>query len=256
MASPTAREDLISLVTDVLSSDSIQFSVPKQPNGEDPRLALINSIPLARPIQLIELLISLFLSRSPFKTPQQDAIEPYKRRFLSIWTRRRSSKERDGLNSLESLLILSKLRLDFQRLGPVQFRFLSVLLFECLKQLSPDRSTTQSTKGRSRGKKSWGELHSIAVKILDELMRAVPPGGKDEMDQLAEQTGAVWQCLDVLTAGASWWGTRDKMYRDSILTLAKCVCKCFLWRWGLMLTLIQSVFPQLSRSSEHRCELI
>lgn len=226
MSTPaTTREDLISLVGDLLSSDSVQISVPEQPTGEDPRIALVNSSSLANTVQLTELLLSVFISRPPFKPSNYDALEPFKQRFLTVWTRRRSSKERDGLTPLEVLLLLSRLRLDFQRLGSVEFRFLSVLLFECLKQLSPDRSTTQSAnKGKGRGRKSWGEMHAIAVRVLDELMRAVPPGGKDEMDNLAEQTAAVWQCLDVLTAGAAWWGARDRAYKESILTLAKCVC--------------------------------
>jgi len=188
--------------------------------------------------QLVELNLYILLGRIPFNISRAD-FEIQHRRFLKIWsgeheqdvapekstTHREENKQgketekgKDIMTAAAGLSYLAGTRLNFQRLGDSGFRFVSELLLVCLQKLSPE-----GTSGNF-GIRGWVVAHGHAVEVLSELLSDVPLANWASLDEQAERTFPVWQCLQLLTSGATWWGGESGPYRENMLRLAMCIC--------------------------------
>jgi hypothetical protein len=63
---------------------------------------------------------------------------------------------------------------------------------------------------------------------MGELLHGVPHADWEELDTHAQYTLALWQCLEIMCSGAGWWSREDAVYRESMVTLAKHVCECYI----------------------------
>lgn len=182
------------------------------------------SIPL-----LVEFILQILLTQPPFTYKSPGLLIEHRSIFFEIWNRDHTDGSISGENDDEqrlppqkSLHILAETRMSFQRLTEDGFQFVSELLLSCLLRLS-----LVNTAGRS-----WVIEHGKAVKVLSELLHSVPDAGWLSMDTNFEYMATLWKCLNLLTAGAPWWGSKSEVYRKNLLSLSKNFCE---FRLGLKL---------------------
>lgn len=176
--------------------------------------------------QLVEFLLQLLLSHPPFKHTSPRLLEGHQSRFLAIWKgdidvssaaelSPTATDGRQGLTPLQGLNLLVELRLSFQKLDEVGFRFVSELLLSCVYRLC-------SASGGSG--QNWVNVHKKTVDILTELLCSVPTVSWLKQEENAKYITAVWKCLQLLTSGATWWG-KNEDFGMSLERLARRFCE-------------------------------
>ena len=240
----TTHSALVCLLDDLLSLDSIQLlTEPPGPVDAHTKTLMLQAAgsSSAKIAQLVEINLHILLNQYPFSAPSTD-LKPQQQRFFRIWTgehelelapgkstvqgreqeKEKGKKEKgDRENTLPAaagLSFLSEIRPNFQRLGNSGFHFIFELLLSCLQKLSPEGT---SKNPNIRG---WVGVHATAITVLSELLYSIPTTSWPGLDEQAECVFPVWQCLQLLTTGATWWGSESSLYRESMLRLAKCIC--------------------------------
>jgi hypothetical protein len=212
-----AHDALTELLSEIFSSSSVIIST-------DQSEILLQSARTSTIPQLVELLLNILFSQSPFEhnTSSVVPLASHRKKFFAIWSNdNEQSNSRNSATIVPTvgLSLLSSFRLEFQRLSESCFSFIAELLLSCLQRLSPE------TSGRSLNIRGWVDAHEIAVTVLSELLHAVPAADWTRLDEQADCIAPVWKCLQLLCSGASWFSMESPAYRENMTKLAMRICK-------------------------------